>query len=203
MIARSAHCAFGPATGPGLLLVSVLAGLLWSGPAQGHGSVAADDDLCLIEIGFYRAHFKIYLPEQRRHEQFCEDLPEAGESVFVLEYIHSGLSEVPIDFRIIRNVTGQGRFAKLSDVEQIGDLEPVTVFHHPARTQLDVFTVRHEFAEPGSFVGIVTIDGPNSGRVYTAVFPFEVGFTGIGWWPLFLLAAIALQAGYLWMGRRA
>lgn len=186
-----------------ILVISLLAGLLWSAQARAHGSVAAEDDLCLIEIGFYRAHFKIYLPREHQHEQFCEDLPVAGESVFVMEYIHSGLSEVPIDFRIIENVTGQGRYARLSDVQQIGDLEAVTVYHHAARTQPDVFTVRHEFEAPGSFIGIVTIDRPEAGRVYTAVFPFEVGFTGIGWWPWFVVAAIALHLCYVWMGRRA
>lgn len=170
--------------------------------ALAHGSVSAEDDLCLIEIGYYKAHFKIYLPEKRRHEQFCEDLPAAGESVFVMEYVHPGLSDVPIDFRILRNVTGEGRFTRLADIERIGDLEAVTVLHHPASAQRDVFTVRHEFDEAGEFVGVVTLQQPETGKIYTAVFPFDVGFTGFGYWPLFALAALALQVHYLWMSGR-
>lgn len=177
----------------------LLAGLLLPEPTRAHGSVAAEDDLCLIEIGYYKAHFKVYLPGRRQHEQFCEDLPSAGESIFIMEYVHTGLSDVPIDFRIIRNVTGQGRFTRLSDVEQIEDLEAVTVFHHPARAQADVFSVRHTFAERGKFVGIVTLEQPGTGKVHTAVFPFDVGFTGFGYWPLFALVAVALQLNYLWM----
>ena len=185
---------------PSILFAPLLvAGLLSSALTQAHGSVAAEDDLCLIEIGYYKAHFKIYLPGRRQHEQFCEDLPSAGESIFVMEYVHTGLSEVPIDFRIIRNVTGRGRFTRLPDVEQIEDLEAVTVFHHPARAQPDVFSVRHDFAESGKFVGIVTLEQPDTGKVYTAVFPFDVGFTGFGYWPLFALVAVVLQLNYLWM----
>ena len=170
--------------------------------ALAHGSVSAENDVCLIEIGYYKAHFKVYLPAERRHAQFCEDLPSAGRSVFIMEYVHPGLSEVPIDFRIIRNVTGQGRFTRLADIAEIDDLDEATVFHHPAKAQRDVFTVHHEFDEAGEYVGIVTLTQPETGKPYTAVFPFEVGFTGLGYWPLFALAAIVLQINYLWMSGR-
>lgn len=168
-------------------------------PAHAHGSVAADDDLCLIEIGYYKAHFKVYLPGERQHRQFCEDLPAAGESIFVMEYVHRGLGEVPIDFRIVRNVTDQGRFARLDDIQEIDDLDAVTVFHHSASVQPDVFTVRHTFTDSGEFIGIVTLRQPETQKVYTAVFPFDVGFTGFGYWPLFVLAAAVLHLNYLWM----
>lgn len=177
------------------------------GFAAAHGSVTPEDDLCLIRIGYYEAHFKIYLPRARQHEQFCEDIPAAGEAVFVMEYEHSGLGEVPIDFRIIRNVTGQGRFTRLADVSRIDDLDAQTVFHHAAAVQPDVFTAMHHFDGPGEFVGIVTVRNPDSGKVYTAVFPFEVGFTGFGYWPLLALAVLLLQLNYLrmsgWFARRA
>ena len=167
--------------------------------AWGHGSVSIEGDLCLIEAGFFRAHFKIYLPGQRQHQQFCEDLPVTGASVFVVEYAYAALDDVPIDFRIIRNITGQGRFTQLQDVEQIPNLEEVTVFHHAAAAQADVFTVAHDFQSAGQFVGIIAVRHPDTQRVYTAVFPFRVGFTGFGYWPLFILAAVVLQWLYLYL----
>jgi hypothetical protein len=178
---------------------SLICCLLLTESVAAHGSVAADDDLCIIEIGYYKAHFKIYLPRERQHREYCEDLPSAGESVFVMEYVHSGLSEVPIDFRIVRNVTGQGRFTRLHDIEQIRDLDEITVFHHPAAIQTDVFTVLHDFESAGKFVGVVTVQQPDNEKVYTAVFPFDVGFTGFGYWPHFLLAVVALHLNYLRM----
>jgi hypothetical protein len=170
--------------------------------AWGHGSVSLEDDLCLIEVGFFRAHFKVYIPDHRQHEQFCEDLPVAGETVFVMEYVHSALDSLPIDFRIIRNLTGLGRFTRVQDIEKIDNLDELTVFHHAAAAQADVFTVLHDFRSTGEFVGVVTVQHPETQQVYRAVFPFKVGFTGFGYWPLFLLAAIALHLHYLYLNGR-
>ena len=167
--------------------------------ALAHGSVTPDDDLCIIRIGYYRAHFKIYLPQSRAHNEYCEDIPATGEATFIMEYEHSGLGEVPIDFRVIRNVTGQGVFTVLEDVEKIADLDEVTVFHHPATIQPDVFTYLFPFNEQGNFVGIVTVQQPDTGQIYTAVFPFEVGFTGVPTWVWFIVVALFLQANFLWM----
>ena len=187
---------------PLIIAIAVIGNLSSPQASLAHGSVTPDEDLCIIQIGYYRAHFKIYLPLRKGHEEYCEDLPGTGESVFVMEYEHSGLGDVPVDFRIIRNETGQGVFTNLDDVRQIADLDAVTVFHHPAAIQPDVFTVMHRFEEQGEFVGIVTVKSPDNGKEYTAVFPFEVGFAGFGWWPWFLAAAVLLQLNYLWMSGR-
>lgn len=170
--------------------------------ADAHGSVTNEDDLCAIEIGYLRAHFKIYLPQRHGHDEFCEDLPATGESVFVMEYVHRDLGDIPLDFRIVRNVTGMGRFARLADVEAIGDLDAVTELYLPPARRPDVFTVLHRFEEPGEFIGVVTAMPAGAGEPLRAVFPFEVGFTGFGVWPLFLALAVALQLHYLYMSGR-
>lgn len=183
-----------------LLLLLLILGLnLIPRTTLAHGSVSPDADLCVIRIGYFRAHFKIYLPRTRQHQEYCEDIPEIGEAIFVMEYEHMGLGEIPIDFRVIRNVTGLGNFTILEDIEKIPDLDAVTLFHHRAAIQTDVFTFMHEFDEQGKFVGIVTVKQPQTGQIYTAVFPFNVGFTGVGIWPWFVVAAVILQLVYLWM----
>jgi hypothetical protein len=189
-------CRWLPAT---LLSIACLCPLQ---PAAAHGSVTPDADLCIIRIGYFKAHFKVYLPESHGHEEFCEDLPGVGNSIFVMEYEHDGLAEVPIDFRIIENVTGQGRFTNLDQVMRLGDLEDITVFHQPAARQRDVFTAAPTFDTPGEFIGIVTVGRPDGDGVYTAVFPFEAGFTGPGYWPWIIAALVLLQLNYLWMSGR-
>lgn len=183
--------------------LSILFLALWiattPGSAAAHGSVTPEDDICIIRIGFYKAHFKIYLPATREHQEYCEDIPDTGETVFVMEYEHSGLGDVPIDFRIIRNVTAKGVFTALEDVQAIDDLDAVTVIHHDAAIQRDVFTIMYDFDEQGEFVGIVNVRNAETGKLYTAVFPFEVGFVNPGWWPWFILFAVILQLHYLWM----
>ena len=165
--------------------------------AFGHGGVVLEEDLCVINIGYLQAHFKIYLPREHQRQEFCEDIPSTGESLFVMEYLHPGLDEATIDFRVIRNVTGLGRFAVWEDVARIADLDEVTVFYHAPAIVPGVYSVIHHFDEPGEFIGIVTAALGDAGAPYTAVFPFEVGFTGFGVWPLILIAIAVLQL-HLW-----
>lgn len=166
--------------------------------AFGHGGVVLEEDLCVINIGYLQAHFKIYLPQERQRQEFCEDIPSTGESLFVMEYLHPGLDEAAIDFRVIRNVTGLGRFTMWEDVARIADLDEVTVFYHASAIVPGVYSVIHRFDEPGEFIGIVTAAPGDGGAPYTAVFPFEVGFTGFGVWPLILIVIIVLQL-HLWI----
>lgn len=183
------------------LIATLLAGTA-PAPTYAHGSVTPDADLCIIRIGFFKAHFKVYLPESHGHRDFCEDLPAIGNSVFVMEYEHDGLAEVPIEFRIIENVTGQGRFTNQEHVASIDDLDAVTVFHQPPALQPDVFTIVHTFDKPGEFVGVVKVAKPDGDGDYTAVFPFEAGYTGLGYWPWIIGGLVVLQLNYLWMSGR-
>ena len=145
--------------------------------SQPHGGVVLEEDICLIKVGFYQAHFTIFQPETRQHEQFCEDLPDTGDAVFVLEYLHDGLEQMAVDFRIIKNTTGNGKFANLEDIEKIDDLEAITVFYQPPVKEPDVFAALNNFEESAEFIGIVQALDPSSTKIYTAVFPFETGFT--------------------------
>ena len=169
--------------------------------ALGHGGVVEEDDLCVINIGYLKAHFKIYVPGQSGHEQYCEDIPLRGESVFVMEYLHEGLSAAAIDFRIIENVTGKGTFARLADVDAIEDLDAVTVRYEPPGVVPEVFTLLQGFEADGEYVGIVSAR-TDEGKSYTAVFPFEVGYTGVGYWPWVIAALVVLQLNYWLMSRR-
>ncbi|HSG96939.1 MAG TPA: FixH family protein [Woeseiaceae bacterium] len=176
--------------------------LLAAPPAAAHGGVVEEDDICVIKVNYLRAHFKIYQPPTAGHEQFCEDLPDATESVFVMEYMHDALQTMPVDFRIIRDVTGKGRFARIEDVEAVDDLGAATVFYREAIIEPDVYTISHTFEEEGDFIGIVSARHPDTGVVYASVFPFEVGFTGFGYWPFFIGLLLLIQLQYLYMSGR-
>lgn len=172
---------------------------LLPGHVQAHGSVVDEGDLCVINIGFYRAHFKIFQPRTSEQTEFCEDLPDTGESIFVMEYLHNELGNVPIEFRILRDVTGLGRFAQLSDVQAIEDIEAATVFLQKARVEPGVFTVLHQFEGEGDFLGLVTARHPETDQLYSAVFPFHVGSADWGYLPLFSLLVLLAQTGYLYV----
>jgi hypothetical protein len=167
-----------------------------------HGGVVEEEDLCIIKVNYLRGHFKIFQPLTDGHEEYCEDLPDATESVFVMEYLHDSLAEAAVDFRIIRDVTGKGRFARWEDVADIDDLEAATVFYREPTVDPDVLTVIHDFQEEGHFIGIVTANVDGNEQVYRAVFPFEVGYTGLGYWPFFILLLLAIQLQWFVMSGR-
>jgi len=181
------------------LLVSCFLAALPAQNATAHGGVVEEDDLCVIKVNYLSAHFKIYQPGVSGHEQYCEDLPVASESIFVMEYQHDSLSTMSIDFRIIRDVTGKGRFARFEDVEEIEDLEEVTVYYQPPVVEPHIYLVNYEFLEEGNFIGIVSAEHPETGKIYAAVFPFEVGFTGLGYWPFIIGLLLLIQFQYLLM----
>ena len=143
--------------------------------AHGHGSVVAEEDLCVIKIGFYTAHFTVYQPRAYGHQEFCEDLPVATETVFVLNYLHDSMREVPVDFRILIDRNDLGRFARFEDVEQLDFSRDTVLYQQPLKQADAVFTVLHEFEAPGNYIGLVTASSPTGERIYTAVFPFAVG----------------------------
>lgn len=150
--------------------------------ARAGGGVVLSNDTCIITIGFYEAHFTAYQPDTRGDKEFCEDLPDAAASIFVLDYLHSSLREVPVDFRIIRNVTGKREFARLPDVQALGALEPHTVFYQPQTVRENgTFQVELDFAEEGDYIGIVTAGHPTTDKIYTSVFPFAVGASSFPW----------------------
>jgi len=153
------------------------------------GGLALEGDTCIIRIDFYSAHFTAYQPNTSGNKQFCRDLPDTGETIFVLDYLHQSLKEVPVDFRIIRDVTGQGRFVKLKHVEAIGDIEKHTVFYKSPTVRPDAsLKIEYDFSEEGAYIGIVTAGHPSEDTIYTAIFPFEVGGSNLLYLaPLFLL----------------
>lgn len=185
-----------------LCLSAVLLAPLVVAPAFAHGGVVEEDDLCVIKVSYLRGHFKIYQPLLDGHKEYCEDLPNATESVFVMEYLHDSLAEAAVDFRVIRDVTGKGRFARWEDVAAIDDLDAVTVFYREPAVDPDVLTVVHDFVEEGHFIGVVTANVAGDEQVYRAVFPFEVGYTGFGFWPLIIGLLLVIQFQYLVMSGR-
>jgi hypothetical protein len=178
-------------------LLILLLGLLFSTQAAGHGGVAFEDDLCVISIDFMQAHFTVFQPETSDSTEYCEDIPNVTRSVFVMEYLHDLLTEMELDFRIVRDVNDVGRFASWEDIEAIDDLEAATVFYEAARMEEGGFyRTSYEFLEKGTYIGVVTADHPTEDRKYNAVFYFRVGGRDWGTIPIFLALGMLLQLGY-------
>ena len=178
------------------VLLSAVCTAISSTLAQAGGGMVLEGDVCIIRIDFYSAHFTAYQPDSSGNRQFCQDLPDLGETIFVLDYLHESLKEVPVDFRVIRDVTGQGEYVKLKHVEALEDIEKHTVFYRPGTIQKDAsLKIEYKFKEKGRYIGIVSAGHPSNNNIYTAVFPFEVGRSKLGFLPFIVL--LLLVSAYL------
>lgn len=183
----------------GRLWLSVCALLFITLPTTGfgHGGVAFEEDLCVINVNFMQAHFTVFQPEASGSEEFCENVPDVSQTIFVMEYLHDLLTEMSIDFRIVRDINNVGKFASWEDIEAIDDLEAATVYYQqPSIEDGGFYRASYEFEEPGTYIGVVTAEHPTEDRQYNAVFYFRVGGPDLGTIPLFIGLLILLQLGY-------
>lgn len=163
--------------------------------ASGHGGVSADDDICLMRLGPYLSHFTGYQPEKRSTQEFCEDIPETGDVVMVMDFISDELRGMKTDFRIIRDVKKIGVNAKLEDIGSDEDIRKATVYYRPAgEYPHGTLSANHSFPESGMFIGMVTAEAQD-GTKYVSVFPFSVGVRT--YWRYLVLLIVSSAAALL------
>lgn len=168
---------------PVLVYCMLAIGMPLSAPVQAHGGLSLADDICKLTIGPYTMHFTGYQPESTQEKEFCEDIPATGRTVVALDYIEEALRPLPAEVRIIRD-TGAPAGAE-------EDLEAITILHIPAKVYPNgSINFEYDFAQPGKFVGLVTVSDP---QAHVSRFPFSVGEPQ-GLSP-YLIAAIAAMIG--------
>jgi hypothetical protein len=142
-----------------------------------------EDDLCVMQIGRYRAHFTGYQPRERASQEFCEDIPEFAPAIIVLDFINMALRSMEIDFRVVRDVNRIGVTATYEDLGSAEDIEKATMLYRPPAVHPHgSLSVSLNFEQTGGYIGILTAKDPATGQDYMSVFPFSVGMTD--WWSL-------------------
>jgi len=165
----------------GLCFGMLAIGVLFSTQAQAHGGLALADDMCKLRVGPYNMHFTGYQPDNSRNKEFCEDIPETGRTVVVLDYIEAELRPFPTEVRVIRD-TGR-------DTGSEQDLQAITVLHLPPKVYPSgSVNFEYNFDKPGKFVGLVTV---GSKQEHVSRFPFSVGEPKIPLPPGYFMIAFA------------
>jgi len=155
-------------------------------PAAAHGAMRFEQEACVLKVGPDFMYFSGYQPAISQ-KKFCEDIPQAGDTIFALDYAQDELRKMTADFRIIREVPEAEEQARLADI---------TVAYLPPRAYpAGTLNFQHDFKETGDYVGIVTVDGA-AGEHWVARFPFSVGHANTPRTPYYLLTA-AVVLGFL------
>lgn len=169
-------------------LASLIVGLA-SLDAAAHGGLEMDKDVCKLKLGPYALHFAGYQPQATGAQEFCEDIPQTGETMVTLDVLDDPLRTMPIEIKVLRD-TGES------------NLEPTTLVHvPPALYPTGIVPFAYRFDEPGRYVGVVTAGDKGQ---YVSRFPFRVGVPASklsGYLPMLgvLLGGVAL---YFYSGYR-
>ncbi len=150
--------------------------------AHAHGGLSMDKDICRLRVGPYSIHFVGYQPEHSAEKEFCEDIPNIGHTIVVLDYVDQELRALPTEVRIIRDSGSED------------NLDAITVLYVPPKIYpTGTLNFEHTFEEPGKFVGLVTVADTQK---LVARFPFSVGRSGAtGKIVVWVLLALAIGAG--------
>jgi hypothetical protein len=97
-----------------LLLVAA-----WSHPdlAAAHGAVSGEDDPCLRRVGEKVVHFNAYQPQYQLREQYCTDIPQAGDTFLVVDLVDPTWRTEPVGMQIVKGSSG-------TDGEIVAEIRP-------------------------------------------------------------------------------
>jgi hypothetical protein len=182
----------------------LLATVLFTSGAYAHGGVSVQNNKCIMRIGPDIMYFTGYQPQFSR-EEFCDDIPNAGQMVVALDMQQKELRDMTMEIRIINDSgahTTLNGYPYLTDADLAATdvLDSETVFHWPPKKYpTGTLTFEHTFPTTGKFIGIVTVKNDH-GQTYVSQFPFTVGgqvgktFTIWG-----IVGALVFAAGFgLW-----
>lgn len=157
-------------------ILAVLLALLWlPTSAFGHGGVSMEDDACIMRIGLFRAHFTGYQPETRATQEFCEDIPELGKAIIVVDFIDKALRGYRVEFRVLRDTQELGKRAQMKDLGDDAAIEAATLFKLDAKAYpKGTLTFEQRFDQPGWYIGLLRARD-DAGHTVDSVFPFQVG----------------------------
>lgn len=159
--------------------------LLCGTAVYAHGSVSMEEDTCKLRVGRYLMHFTGFQPDTASGpKEFCEDIPEAANTIIVLDYVDVELRDMPTEVRIVR--AGQE------------DSQAATVFHLPARTYPTGSLSLETRLDAGDYVGLVTVQDK---QTLVARFPFAVGRKSHSW-HIFLIALPVAAVALYFFGMR-
>jgi hypothetical protein len=151
-----------------LLAVGLLGSFFFVAQAQAHGGVSLDQGQCIMKLGPDTMSFTGYQPQKSR-EQFCDDIPDVGPTIIVLDAQQDELRDMAIEMRILRDV------GQKDDNENV---EQNTETFVPARKyKTGTLNFEHTFPNKGKFIGLVRAVSDDGQKVYVSRFPFSVGET--------------------------
>jgi hypothetical protein len=100
----------------GLMLLAVLSN---PGVVTAHGTASGEDDPCMRRVGEKVVHFNAYQPQNQLKDQYCTDIPQAGDTFLVVDLVDPALRNEPVGMRVMK-----GNGSKQADDQLVADIRP-------------------------------------------------------------------------------
>ncbi|HUE38418.1 MAG TPA: hypothetical protein VMR29_02885 [Candidatus Binatia bacterium] len=165
------------------LLIAVLVVVATALPrgAAAHGGASIDKDPCVQKTGNWAVHFTVYEPQFNPADEYCADVPKAGNMIVVFDLVDQELRKVPLDLEIVK-LAGSTRES----------VQRVSTRSYPN----GVINAELQVAAPGRYAAILTPAGSPA-----IVFPIRVEL-GTPVWVWLVPLVLVAPALYYWSQRR-
>lgn len=178
----------------GLFAALVAAGLAFTGVA--HAQIKAEHPrFCVMSVGPTQMMFSAF-QENKTDEIFCQNVPETGRTMIILDARQPELRGLSIEVWLLRDV-GQKDWRDALDATMIA--------HLPAKKYLaenGTTSFTHDFDKEGDYIAVVRAASEDGAKDYTGLYRFSVGGS-ILWYALsgaIAMVGVVAFAG-LWRSR--
>lgn len=136
--------------------VGFLAAMILPLSVFAHGGASVDTDQCRVQVGSHLVHFTAYQPQLTGTTEYCNNIPELGQSTIVFDYEGKALRNMTVEFEITKEPEGTRFF-----------------YAPPATHSNGTFNQNLNFTDAGKYLVHVTL--VNEGQKVDAHIPFTVG----------------------------
>ena len=105
--------------GAGATMLLLVATLSHPGAAAAHGGSDMEQDPCMRLAGENMVHFSAYQPQYEINDQYCTEIPQAGDTFLVVDLVDPTLRTEPIGMRVMK-----GNESNETDVQIVADVRP-------------------------------------------------------------------------------
>lgn len=164
-----------------------------------HGGVSIENDVCIIKLNDYKAHFTGYMPEKRGMREYCESFPVTGRAIIAIDFISGELREQRIKFEVAKDFTGKGADVTAADLEGDNTSRYIaSLVHSDIAGFRDSGTINFpvNLDSKGWYIGVMKIVS-DGGVIGESVFPFNVAPSTTWRYFLILPCVLVLVMGLL------
>ena len=76
--------------------------VFYIGVVSAHGKVSLESDICIRNIAGSMVHLSTYQPQYDPEAEYCTEIPQEGETFWVIDLIDQALRSMPIAIQIVR-----------------------------------------------------------------------------------------------------